>query len=85
MKSSLKENYNLSIDLPNQSDYKENASVSFENVFEDFDKPIRQKGLQIGFIDTQSDEYMIILHKITDKYKVEKVIKEIGYDYYEKQ
>jgi len=84
LKSSLKENYNLSIDLPNASNYEENASVSFDNVFEDFDKPIRHKGLQMGFVDTQSDEYVIVLHKITDKDKVEKVIKEIGYDYYEK-
>lgn len=84
LKSSLKENYNLSIDLPNKSDYEENASVSFDNVFEDFDKPLRQKGLQMGFIDTQSDEYVIVLHKITDKDRVQKVIKEIGYEYYEK-
>ncbi len=84
LKSSLKENYNLSIDLPNESDYEENASVSFDNVFEDFDKPLRQKGLQMGFIDTQSDEYVIVLHKTTDKDKVENTIKEIGYDYYEK-
>ena len=78
------ENYNLSIDLPNESDYEENASVSFDNVFEDFDKLLRQKGLQMGFIDTQSDEYVIVLHKTTDKDKVENTIKEIGYDYYEK-
>ena len=84
LKSSLKENYNLSIELPNESNYEKNASVSFDNVFEDFDKPIRQKGLQMGFIDTQSDEYIIVLHKITDKEKVEKAINEIGYDYYEK-
>jgi len=84
LKSSLKENYNLSMDLPNESDYEENASVSFDNVFEDFDKPLREKELQMGFIDTQSDEYIIVLHKITDKDKVEKAIKEIGYDYYKK-
>lgn len=84
LKSSLKENYNLSIDLPNESNYEENASISFDNVFEDFNKPIREKGLQIGFIDTQSDEYVIVLHKTTDKEKVEKAIKEIGYEYCEK-
>ncbi|MDY3548396.1 hypothetical protein PG291_07265 [Riemerella anatipestifer] len=84
LQSSLKENYNLSIDLPNKRDYEENASVSYGNVFEDFDKPIRQKGLQMGFIDTQSDEYIIVLHKIKDKEKVKKAINKIGYDYYEK-
>ncbi|MEJ8597573.1 hypothetical protein JSO62_02525 [Riemerella anatipestifer] len=84
LSSSLKENFNVSIDLPKESDYEENTSVSFDDVFEDFDKLLRQKGLQMGFIDTQSDEYVIVLHKIADKNKVEKVIKEIGYDYYEK-
>ncbi len=43
LQSSLKENYNLSIDLPNEKDYEEHVSVSCDNVFEDFDKPIRQK------------------------------------------
>lgn len=84
LKSALKDNYNLSIDLPKPSDYGENASVSSDNVFEDYDKPLRQNSLQMGFIDTQSDEYIMVLHKITDKEKVEKTIKEIGYDYYEK-
>ncbi|MDY3351087.1 hypothetical protein PG357_03700 [Riemerella anatipestifer] len=84
LQSSLKENYNLSIDLPNEKDYEEHVSVSCDNVFEDFDKPIRQQGLQMGFIDTQSDEYVIVLHKIADKDKIKKVINEIGYGYYEK-
>ena len=83
LSSSLKDNFNVSIDLPKKSDYEENASVSFDNVFKDFDQPIKQNGLQMGFIDTQSDEYVIILHRITDKNKVVKAIKEIGYDYYE--
>lgn len=84
LKSALKDNYNISIDLPNPDDYEENVSISFDNVFEDFDKPLKENGLQMGFIDTQSDEYVIVLHKITDKEKIEKTIKEIGYDYYDK-
>jgi len=84
LKSSLKDNFNLTIELPYASNYEENASISYDNVFEDFDKPIREEGLQMGFIDTQSDEYIIVLHKISEKEKVEKAIKEIGYNYYEK-
>lgn len=84
LKSSLKDNFNLTIELPNESNYEEDASVSYDNVFEDFDKSLRKQGLQMGFIDTQSDEYIIVLHKISEKEKVEKAIKEIGYDYYEK-
>lgn len=84
LKSTLKDNFNLSIDLPSPNNYKKNASVSFDNVFEDFDKPLRQNNLQLGFIDTQSDEYVFILHKITDKKRIQKLIKLIGYNYYEK-
>ncbi|AWK07350.1 hypothetical protein HYN56_04510 [Flavobacterium crocinum] len=82
--SSLKDNYGLTIDLPKQEDYEERATVSFDNVFEDFDKPLRNKGIQMGFIDTQSDEYVIFLHKIADKQKVEKSVEKIGYKYHEK-
>ncbi|OWW25457.1 hypothetical protein B4Q04_07510 [Zobellia sp. OII3] len=84
LKSSLKDNFNLTIELPNKSDYKENASIANDNVFEDFDKPLREQGLQMGFIDTQSDEYIIVLHKISEKEKVKKATNEIGYNYYEK-
>lgn len=84
LKNSLNKNFGLSIELPNSNNYDERASVSFDNIFEDFDKPLRQNGLQIGFIDTQSDEYVIIVHKVLDKEKVQNAIHEIGYSYYEK-
>ena len=84
VENSLNNNFNLSIDLPKPENYGDEASISFENVFEDFDKPLRNIGLQIGFIDTQSDEYVIFLHKLSDKEKVENAINKIGYKYYEK-
>lgn len=83
LKSSLKDNFNLTIKLSNENNYEKEASVSFDNVFEDFDNLLREQGLQMGFIDTQSDEYVFVLHKIKDKEKVKKAINEIGYDYYE--
>jgi len=73
----------LTIDLPKQQDYGNNVSVSFENVFKDFDQPLRKEGLQIGFIDTQSDEYVIFIHKIADRQKIEKSVQKIGYKYFE--
>ncbi|WP_026976975.1 DUF6630 family protein [Flavobacterium tegetincola] len=82
--SSLKENFNLSIDLPSSVNYDKKASVSSDNVFEDFDKPLRKNGLQIGFIDTKSDEYIIVMHKISDKGKVVSAVNEIGYEYFDR-
>lgn len=84
LKSALKDNFNLSIDLPSPANYDKKASVSTDNVFEDFDKPLRQNGLQMGFVDTKSDEYIIVLHRISDKEKVENAVIEIGYDYFDK-
>ena len=82
--NSLTNNFDLSIELPNLKNYGERASVAFDNIFEDFDKPLRSNGLQMGFIDTQSDEYVIFVHKIEDKEKVESAVNKIGYKYYEK-
>lgn len=84
MQRVLKENYSsLSIELP--SDYDEDLCVANDGVFEDFDKPLRQKGLQLGFIDTQSDEYIALIHKTGEKEKVAKAIAEIGYGYFERE
>ena len=82
--NSLTNNFDLSIELPNPKNYGERASVAFDNIFEDFDKPLRSNGLQMGFIDTQSDEYVIFVHKLEDKEKVESAVNKIGYKYYEK-
>ncbi len=83
IKNALKNNFGLETNLPNIDDY-EKKSVSFDNVFEDFDKPLREIKFQMGFIDTQSDEYVIVIHKIEDKEKVIKAIHQIGYEYLEK-
>ena len=70
--------------MPNSENYDEDATVSENNVFEEFDQPLRENGLQLGFINTQSDEYIAVLHKIQDKEKVEKAVMKMGYEYYEK-
>ena len=84
LENSLDKNFCLFIELPNPTNYEKEASVSFDNVFEDYDKPLRNQGLQMGFIDTQSDEYVIFVHKISDKEEIENTISKIGYKYYEK-
>lgn len=84
LKNSLDKNFGLFTELPIPSQYGERASVAFDNVFEDYDKPLRKNGLQMGFIDTQSDEFVIFVHKINDKEKVESAVNKIGYKYYEK-
>jgi hypothetical protein len=79
--SSLRDNFNIKIELPNPKDYGENASVSAKNVFKDFDKSIQKQNFKLGFIDTNSDEYVIIIHKLSDESEVKEAIKKIGYPY----
>ncbi len=79
--SSLKDNFNTKIELPNPKSYGENASVSAKNVFKDFDKSIQKENFKLGFIDTNSDEYVIIVYKTHDENKVKEAIKKIGYPY----
>ncbi|VFQ44166.1 DUF6630 family protein [Desulfoluna butyratoxydans] len=84
LSSNIQHNHGLHIDLPTPDTYSEDATVSFDHVFEDYDKPLREHGLQLGFIDTESDEYIVLLHKVQDKNRVEQAVAKIGFDYYEK-
>lgn len=83
LSTQLQRQYNLHLELPKPDQYDEMATVSVNGVFEDFDRVLRQNGLQLGFIDTQSDEYVAVLHRISDKVWVQEAVTGIGYDYYE--
>lgn len=76
----LKKNFQQQVELPKQDDYGDRASVSHKNVFKDFDKAINKIGYQLSFIDTDGDEYIIVVHKTEDLEKVKNAIRKIGYD-----
>jgi len=80
----LEKNYDLKIELPEPENYGSEATVAFDNVFEDYDKPLRENDLQLGFIDMESDEYIVLLHKVQDKERIEQAVSKIGFDYYDK-
>ena len=52
-------------------------------MFLDYDKALRKRGLQFGFIDTQSDEYVIFIHRIEDRLKAEEAVNKLAYKYHE--
>lgn len=85
LENALQQHFGVSLALPDPAGYGERASVAYENVFEDYDKPLRENGLQMGFIDTESDEYVIFVHRCDDKEKVIKCVNGIGYRYQEKR
>lgn len=82
--TSLQNNFQHYVELPSINNYQ-NMSVSFDNVFEEFDEPLRSIEYQMGFIDTESDEYVIIIHKVHQKKEIEKLINIIGYNYFDTQ
>ena len=79
--SSLKANFNEIIELPNPEIYGLDKSISYKNVFIDFDTAINKKGYKIGFLHTDGDEYVIVIHKLADEKEVENAINMIGYNY----
>lgn len=78
----LQETYNTTLPLPKASNYDKRASVSYDNVFQDFDAVLNKKGLQMGFIDTESDEYVLFVHKTIDEDAVKDTVHKIGYRYF---
>ncbi|MCL5246922.1 hypothetical protein M4I21_13955 [Cellulophaga sp. 20_2_10] len=78
----LQDNFNLSVDLPIPESYGPNASVAHDAVFKDYNKPLVHIDFQIGFINTNSDEYVILIHKIKDTKKVKQAVNAIGYEYF---
>ncbi len=79
--SSLKDNFGDIVELPNPEVYGLNKSISYKNVFIDFDNAINKNGYKLGFINTDSDEYVIVVHKLTDEKEIENAINMIGYNY----
>ncbi len=76
----LKDNYeSIIVKFPA---FDEDDAIGNMTILEDFSKCLNTYDLQIGFIDTQSDEYVFFVHKLKDSTRVEELLKIIGYDYY---
>jgi hypothetical protein len=78
--TSLKDNFNTKIELPNPKKYGDNASISAKGVFIDFDTELKTQDFKLGFIDTDSDQFVITVYKIKDEIAVKDAIKKIGYN-----
>lgn len=82
IKNALAENFRAVVDLPDFKNYGE-KTVSAPFVFADYDKALRKNGFQLGFIDTDSDMYVIFVHRTADRDQVESAVRHIGYKYNE--
>ncbi|MFV0345923.1 MAG: hypothetical protein ACK5IQ_06705 [Bacteroidales bacterium] len=81
--SVIEENYKLKIVLPNPQNFDDSSTVSDEGIFEVYDKVLRENKLQLGFVDTQADEYIAMVHRTQDQEKIRKIINVIEADYYD--
>lgn len=75
----LKENFNHEIELPDPEKYGPRASVSYDNVFKDYNQAISLDGFQLSFLDTDSDSYNLVVHKIKDLDAIRSAFRKIGY------
>ncbi len=83
LSTALHDNYQLKVAFPPESDFPPQSAISSEGVLHAFDKPLREQGLQMGFIDSESDEYVIMVHRVADRDKVEKAVQQTGYGYFD--
>lgn len=79
----LRDNYQLSVAFPQASDFPPGSTLSSDGVLDAFDKPLREHGLQMGFMRTELEEYVIMLHRVADRDKVDKAVQQTGHGYYE--
>lgn len=79
--SALKNNYSQEFTLPDINKYPANASVSYEGVFEDFKVCLNIHDFELGFIKTDGDEYVILVHRKSNTKEVSDAVKSIGYKY----
>lgn len=75
----MNKNFNIQVDLSSAS---EKYQWNDFNCTIESDKLVRNYGFQYGFVDTESDENIILIHKISDEKTVRTLVKEIGYNYF---
>lgn len=79
--AALINNYSREIELPNVNKYAGNASVSYDGVFDDFRNSLNTYNFELGFIETDGDEYVILVHKKINTNEVSQAVSDIGYKY----
>ena len=79
----LDSNYRLDLGSIAFFDSQKDADYLSESFLGGCDGAIRDYGLQFGFIDTKSDEFMITVHKVSDRQEVQTAMKKMGYGYFD--
>lgn len=67
-----------------------NSDTSYKPIYESrhqeaLNKLLNAAGLQVGFIDTRSDEYVAIVHRIADREEAATAVNKTGHHYFDRQ
>lgn len=79
IRTALEDNFFKIVPIPKSWDFKENESISSPGVFEKFDSALRMEGFQLSLIDTEADEYVVLLHKAEHENEVKECIESLGF------
>ena len=78
----LKDNWQIETQLPDaNTQFGQDATVSNDGVFTVYNQGLLPHGLTIGQIDTDSDAYIFLVHRVQDTDIVRKHVEKIGYQY----
>ncbi len=61
--------------LPDMENDTVDMSVSGKIIFEAYNRVLKEDKLQLGFIETNSDDYMLFVHEEKDKETIESIIR----------
>ena len=73
----------LAVAWPDLAAYAPRTPVSAAGVWADFDRSLRAVGWQLGFLETDADEYVFVVHRVADAPAVRAAVQRIGYRYFE--
>jgi len=78
-------NFGAEVDLPDPASFGEFSSVSKPLAFVAYDDALREFEFQLGFIDTENDEYVIFVHRVEDAEAAREAVGKIGYRYMDRE
>ncbi|MGR3810412.1 DUF6630 family protein [Jiulongibacter sp. NS-SX5] len=74
----LLQNYNETVPLPSPLNFK---GKPISSVFPIYDNEIKERGFMMSFLDTEADEFIAVLHRISDRDIIKKGCSMIGFKY----
>lgn len=76
----LKNNFNLTIQLPLPNELGDDYDFCCKELFNIYDDIIKKSGFQISLLDRNEPEFIVIIHKTEDFEAVKNNFKKLGYD-----